>query len=89
MAICDETNGRLLSVDAEGHKIAGDWMSISKAAHDGLSFMVWPNRTILAVDADTDEQVAALTKFATRLRGFGFAPVYESRGVVGIGSTVW
>jgi hypothetical protein len=71
---------RLLDLDASGRKVAAGWAPLADAARSGRAFMGEAQPTVLALDADTAEQIAALDALAAALREAGYRPVLVRSG---------
>lgn len=79
-AVAAGQSARYLHSGPDGKKVAGAFTSIEDAARSGLPFMVRPKPTALAVDADSERQVAALARLASAIEESGFPVVVVDSG---------
>lgn len=74
--------GRRLVADPANpnRKMAAEWVSVPDGVSSGWSFMVRVARNVLAVDADTADEVTDLVAFAGDLRADGRDPILVESG---------
>lgn len=80
LAIAKDRSARRLDLDPDGHKVQVGWTSIEAATSSGRAFMVTPSVDMLAVDADSESQIAALDTLEAELRAAGHRPVLLNSG---------